>query len=252
MNAEPDFAGVRSIGDNAETRRTETRDRGASGPHLQDWRRHSADQCPPGPALPATVHSKFMRVAETQSRRFHRSGNSLTGSSDSRSPDSGKRGARGASPPPASCESPAVPCGDQGCSYIPSCPSREGYFGRERPPQGVLRRCKLRHTPAPAPGRKKGGSLPSTSAFPVRARRSRECGRNCMSDKEIGKIGGVSQKASGMELGSIVSLTLPDRHRTPLFSGQIRPPGSQLERQIPKPAGRTTTADQRSRTDARG
>ena len=127
-----------------------------------------------------------------------------------------------------------------------------GIFWKGATPQGVLRRCKLRNTPAPAPGRKKGGSLPSTSAFPVRARRSRECGRNCMSDKEIKEIGGVSQKASGMELASFVSLTLPDRHRTLLFSGQDRPPGSRLERQIPKPAGRTTTADQRSRPDARG
>ncbi len=65
-------------------------------------------------------------------------------------------------------------------------------------PQGVWRRCKSRNTPAPAPGRKKGGSLPSTSDFPVRARRSREYGRNCMSDKEIGEIECVSQKASAM------------------------------------------------------
>ena len=49
-----------------------------------------------------TGFSKLMRVAETQPRRLHRSGNSLSGSSDSRSPDSGMRGGRGASPPPAS------------------------------------------------------------------------------------------------------------------------------------------------------
>ena len=49
-------------------------------------------------------------------------------------------------------------------------PSRQGYFGRERPPQGVLRRCELRNAPVPAPGGKKGGSLPSTSDFPVRHR----------------------------------------------------------------------------------
>ncbi len=88
--------------------------------------------------------------------------------------------------------------GHNRASGISSGAFPQGSLGRERPPQGVLRRCKLRHTPVPAPGSKTGGSLPSTSAFPVRARRSRECGRNCMSDKEIGEIGGVSQKASGM------------------------------------------------------
>ncbi len=62
------------------------------------------------------------------------------------------------------------------------------------PPQGVWRNCEWRHTPAPAPGSKKGGALPSTSAFPVRARRSRECGRNCMSDKEIGESGFVNRR----------------------------------------------------------
>ena len=77
-------------------------------------------------------------------------------------------------------------------------PSRRDILDGSDPPEGVLRKCKLRRTPAPAPGSKKGGSLPSTSDFPVRARRSRECVRNCMSDKEIGEIGGVSQKASGM------------------------------------------------------
>ena len=55
-----------------------------------------------------------------------------------------------------------------GTGVISGLPAR-GYFGRERPPQGVLRKCELRSTPAPAPGSKKGGSLPSTSAFPVRA-----------------------------------------------------------------------------------
>ena len=46
----------------------------------------------------------------------------------------------------------------------PSCPSRvsvlafpPGIERRERPPQGVLRKRKLRNTPAPAPGRKRGG-----------------------------------------------------------------------------------------------
>ena len=53
-------------------------------------------------STPAPVRSKLMRVAETRPRRLHRSGNSLSGSSDSRSPDSGKRGRRGVSPPPAS------------------------------------------------------------------------------------------------------------------------------------------------------
>ena len=60
----------------------------------------------PGPTRysrhPAPIRSKLMRVAETPPRRLHRSGNTLSGSSDSRSPDSGKRGGRGAGPPPAS------------------------------------------------------------------------------------------------------------------------------------------------------
>ena len=60
----------------------------------------------PGPVRnsrnPAPVRSKLMRLAETRPRRFHRSGNSLSGRSDSRSPDSGKRGGRGTSPPRAS------------------------------------------------------------------------------------------------------------------------------------------------------
>ena len=38
-------------------------------------------------------------------------------------------------------------------------------MGRERPSQGVLRKCKLRRTPAPDSGTEKGGSLPSTSEF---------------------------------------------------------------------------------------
>ena len=52
------------------------------------------------------------------------------------------------------------------------------------PPQGVWCKCKLRNTPAPAPGSKKGGSLPSTSDFPDRHSESlfsldpRRCGRS--------------------------------------------------------------------------
>ena len=41
---------------------------------------------------------------------------------------------------------------------------------RERPSQGVLRKCELRNTTVPDPGSKKGGSLPSTSDFPDRHR----------------------------------------------------------------------------------
>ena len=47
-------------------------------------------------------------------------------------------------------------------------------------------------------GQQKRGVAPVHLRFPRAARRSRECVRNCMSDKEIGEIGGVSQKASGM------------------------------------------------------
>ena len=42
-------------------------------------------------------------------------------------------------------------------------------MGRERPSQGVLRKCELRNAAVPDPGTKKGGSLPSTSDFPVLA-----------------------------------------------------------------------------------
>ena len=45
----------------------------------------------------------------------------------------------------------------------------QGSMGRERPSQGVLRKCDLRNTAVPDPGTEKGGSLPSTSDFPVRA-----------------------------------------------------------------------------------
>ncbi len=48
-------------------------------------------------------------------------------------------------------------------------PSRRDNLNGSDPPEGVLRKCELRSTPAPAPGSKKGGSLPSTSVFPVRA-----------------------------------------------------------------------------------
>ena len=47
-------------------------------------------------------------------------------------------------------------------------PSRRDNLDGSAPPEGVLRKCKLRRTPEPAPGSKKGGSLPSTSVFPVR------------------------------------------------------------------------------------
>ena len=43
-------------------------------------------------------------------------------------------------------------------------------MGATPPPQAVLRKCELRNTAVPAPGSKKGGSLPSTSDFPVRQR----------------------------------------------------------------------------------
>ena len=35
-------------------------------------------------------------------------------------------------------------------------------------PTGRWRQCELRHAAAPDPSREKGGSLPSTSDFPVR------------------------------------------------------------------------------------
>ena len=77
-------------------------------------------------------------------------------------------------------------------------PSRQGLMGRERPSQGVLRKCELRNATVPDPGSKKGGSLPSTSDFPVRARRTREYGCNCLSEKEIGEIARVSRKVPAM------------------------------------------------------
>ena len=173
---------------------------------------------------PAQVSSK-LRVSYSWRgwiRTCRHSGDRVPGGLDSRSTGSNRFADSEAPWPPDGGIVSSCRRGQSSGSILPRQgyhfrPSRQGYLGRERPPQGVLSRCKLRNTPAPAPGRKKGGSLPSTSAFPVRARRSRECGRNCMSDNEIGEIGGVSQKASGMELGSFVSLTLPDRARNPSF-----------------------------------
>ena len=57
----------------------------------------------------------------------------------------------------------APPC----TQAVNGLPTRDILDG-SAPPQGVLRKCELRSTPAPAPGRKKGGSLPSTSDFPDR------------------------------------------------------------------------------------
>ena len=48
----------------------------------------------------------------------------------------------------------------------------QGYLGRERPLQGVLRKCKLRNTPAPAPGSKKGGRSRPPPFSPCGRRRS--------------------------------------------------------------------------------
>ena len=46
----------------------------------------------------------------------------------------------------------------------------QGSLGRERPSQGVLRKCDLRNAAVPDSGSKKGGSLPSTSDLPDRHR----------------------------------------------------------------------------------
>ena len=124
---------------------------------------------------PAPVRSKLMRVAETRPRRHNCSGSSLSGSSDSRSPDSGKRGGRSLS---TACflrvssrsswmsgvlMRPISPV----TGVISGLPA--GIIETGAPPQGVLRQCECRKTPAPDPGSKKGGALPSTSVFPVRA-----------------------------------------------------------------------------------
>ena len=49
----------------------------------------------------------------------------------------------------------------------------QGSMGRERPPQGVLRKCELRNSPVPDPGTKKGGA-PVHLRFPRAALRTRD------------------------------------------------------------------------------
>ena len=99
-------------------------------------------------------------------------------------------------------------------------------------------------------GRQKGGVAPVLLKIPRSARRSREASRNRHGDSRLEKSVRARRKASLVHMLPVVPCALPDRHATPLFSGQNRPPGSRLVRQIPKPAGRTTTADQRSGPDA--
>ena len=99
----------------------------------------------------------------------------------------------------------------------------QGYFGRERPPQGVWRRCKLRHTPAPAPGRKRGGVAPVHLRFPRAAPPSREAIRNPNGDSRLEKSRRARRRALIVHMPRVVSCALPDRHGTPLFSGQDRP-----------------------------
>ena len=59
----------------------------------------------------------------------------------------------------------------------------------------MLRKCELRNAPVPDPGSKKGGSLPSTSDFPVRAPGVRGSGRNHKQENEIGEFACVRWKA---------------------------------------------------------
>ena len=73
---------------------------------------------------PAQVRSKLTRVAETQTRTLPRSGGSPSGSLDSHSAGSGRRGGGGAAPAPACRGSPVVARGGPGRSCVPSCHER--------------------------------------------------------------------------------------------------------------------------------
>ena len=108
------------------------------------------------------------------------------------------------------------------------------------------------HQPAPLcrSGRQKRGVAPVHLRFPRAAPPSREASRNPNGDSQLEERCRAHRRALMVHMPPIVSGALPERHGTPLFSGQDRPPGIRLEPQIPKPAGRTTTADQRRRTDA--
>ena len=132
---------------------------------------------------------------------------------------------------------------------ISGLPARDNCDGSD-PPRGCCASVSCATPPCPHRAAKRGGSLPSTSDFPDRQRRHREAIRNPNGDSRLEKSLRARRRGFMVHMLPVVSCALPDRHGTPLFSGQVRPPGSQLERQITKPAGRTTTAGQRNRPDA--
>ena len=80
------------------------------------------------------------------------------------------------------------------CSVVFLRAFPQGLMGRERPSQGVLRQCKLRHTPTPDSGSKKGGA-PVHLHFPRAGAGVRGSGRNYKQEKEIGEITCVTWKA---------------------------------------------------------
>ena len=108
------------------------------------------------------------------------------------------------------------------------------------------------HQPAPhcRSERQKRGVAPVLLRFPRAVPPGRETIRNPNGDSRLEQSLRARRRALMVHMPRVVSCALPDRHGTSLFSGQVRAPGRRLERQIPKPAGRTTTADQRSRPDA--
>ena len=105
-----------------------------------------------------------MRVAETQPRRLHCSGNSVSGSSDSRSPEAVS--AAGAEPLhrllPEGLQPLLVDVGGAHASHLSrhGChfwPSRQGLMGRERPSQAVRARVKIVLAAVPIREAKRGG-----------------------------------------------------------------------------------------------
>ena len=108
------------------------------------------------------------------------------------------------------------------------------------------------HQPAPhcRSGQQKRGVAPVHLRFPRAAPPSRETIRNPNGDSRLEKSRRARRRDLLVHMPPVVSCALPGRHGTPLSGGQDRTPGGRLERQITKPAGRTTTAAQRSRTDA--
>ena len=115
-------------------------------------------------------------------------------------------------------------------------PSRQGYFGRERPSQGVRRKCKLCRTPAPRFGHRKGGGAP------VHLRTSRidtvDPGIRTQLIERKRDRGKRLCESSGppfCESTPHVRFTLLDRHETLLTHARKEIPNKRVARRVRQP-----------------